>query len=144
MTILPVKITLEHEYAQLPTRATAGSAGYDIYSVDSITIRPGDTTLVNTGLALEIPLGFEAQIRSRSGLALRGLVVANAPGTIDSDFRGEVKVILRNSGSEEIKVNRGDRIAQFVFAKHEPVELRVVKHLNASDRGLRGFGSTGD
>lgn len=129
----------------LPARRTPGSAGYDLASAEpDFTLAPGERRLVGTGLALEIPEGVEGQVRPRSGLALRhGVTMPNAPGTIDSDYRGEVKVILQNSGSEPVAIARGDRIAQLVFARYETMELLDAAELATSERGDGGFGSTG-
>ena len=129
----------------LPARRTTGSAGYDLPSAEpDFVLAPGERRLVGTGLALEIPAGIEGQVRPRSGLALRyGLTMPNAPGTIDSDYRGEVKVILQNSGSEPVTIARGDRIAQLVFARYEAPELTDVETLEESARASGGFGSTG-
>jgi dUTP pyrophosphatase len=111
---------------------------------EELILAPGDRALVPTGLFLEIPRGWEAQVRPRSGLALRhGVGLLNAPGTIDSDYRGEVGVILINWGSEPFVVRRGDRVAQLVFARVEAIEWQEVEALDESDRGSGGFGSTG-
>ena len=107
-------------------------------------LAPGERRLVATGLAIELPPGIEGQVRPRSGLALRhGLTMPNAPGTIDSDYRGELKVILQNSGTEPVTIARGDRIAQVVFARYEAPELVDATELEESVRGAGGFGSTG-
>jgi dUTP diphosphatase len=130
----------------LPTPASAGSAGFDLRAAvaGERELRPGERTLVPTGLVLEIPPGWEGQVRPRSGLALRhGIAVANAPGTIDSDYRGEVGVILVNLGDAPFRIARGDRIAQLVIARVEPIEWEEDDGLAASDRGEGGFGSTG-
>ena len=129
----------------LPSRGTAGSAGFDLASAEpDFVLAPGERRLVATGLAIELPQGWEGQVRPRSGLALRhGLTMPNAPGTIDSDYRGELKVILQNSGSQPVTIARGDRIAQVVFAKYEVPELVDVTELAESVRGPGGFGSTG-
>ena len=129
----------------LPTRRTPGAAGYDLASAEpSFVLAAGERRLVGTGIAVEMPDGFEAQVRPRSGLALaHGLTLPNAPGTIDSDYRGEVKVILRNDGAEPVEIARGMRIAQLVFARYEAPELVEVTQLGASTRGGSGFGSTG-
>jgi dUTP pyrophosphatase len=133
----------------LPTRASTGSSGFDLRAAvaDDFLLAPGDRTLVPTGLVLEIPAGFEGQVRPRSGLALRhGIGVLNAPGTIDSDYRGELGVILVNLGREPFTVRRGDRIAQLVFARVEAVEWEEIEEADAlaeSARGAGGFGSTG-
>ena len=129
----------------LPSRQTTGSAGFDLASAEpDFILAPGERRLVSTGLAIEIPPGIEGQVRPRSGLALRhGITMPNAPGTIDSDYRGEVRVILQNSGTQPVTIARGDRIAQLVFARYEAPELVDVTELEASGRGAGGFGSTG-
>jgi dUTP pyrophosphatase len=129
-----------------PGLASPGSSGYDLRAAvgEELTLAPGSRALVPTGLFLEIPLGCEGQVRPRSGLALRhGIGILNAPGTIDSDYRGEVGVILVNWGAEPFTIRRGDRIAQLVFARVEAVEWQEVDVLEDSDRGPGGFGSTG-
>jgi dUTP pyrophosphatase len=130
----------------LPAPASAGSSGFDLRAAidGERVLRPGERLLVPTGLALEIPAGWEGQVRPRSGLALRhGIGMVNAPGTIDSDYRGEVGVLLINLGSEPFTLRRGDRIAQLVIARVETVEWEEVPALGGSDRGEGGFGSTG-
>lgn len=129
----------------LPSRRTSGSAGFDLASAEpDFVLAPGERRLVATGLALELPPGVEGQVRPRSGLALRhGLTMPNAPGTIDSDYRGEVKVILQNGGADPVVIARGDRIAQLVFARYEAPELLDATELADSARGAGGFGSTG-
>jgi dUTP pyrophosphatase len=130
----------------LPAYATADSAGMDLTAAieRDLVIEPGRHALVPTGLAIALPAGFEAQVRPRSGLALKwGVTVLNAPGTIDADYRGEVAVILINHGPEPFAVRRGDRIAQMIVAKVERVAWREVAALPDSTRGAGGFGSTG-
>ncbi len=128
----------------LPRYMTPGSAGLDLLADEAVTLAPGERRLVPTGLALEIPPGHEGQVRPRSGLALRnGVGMANAPGTIDSDYRGEVGVILVNWGSAPVAIARGDRIAQLVIAPVTQAELVTVEVLGATGRGSGGFGSTG-
>jgi dUTP pyrophosphatase len=130
----------------LPAYATAGSAGIDLLAAISepIELMPGRRALVPTGLKLAVPAGFEAQIRPRSGLAANhGVTVLNSPGTIDSDYRGEVKVVLINLGQEPMVVARGMRIAQLVLARVERLEWQAVETLDATHRGDGGFGSTG-
>ena len=129
----------------LPSRQTAGSAGFDLASAEpDFVIAPGERRLVATGLVLEIPPGMEGQVRPRSGLALRhGLTLPNAPGTIDSDYRGELKVILQNGGQAPVTIARGDRIAQLVFARYDVPEIEDATELEASTRSTGGFGSTG-
>ena len=146
----PIKVELTpHEHAvglSLPTYATEHSAGMDLSAAleEAIEIGPGERALIPTGLSIALPAGYEAQIRPRSGLALKhGVTVLNAPGTIDADYRGEIKVILANLGTEPFTIERGMRIAQMVIAKHAHVEWEVVKDLQESERGEGGFGSTG-
>ena len=130
----------------LPEPASAGAAGLDLRAAvgETRTLAPGVRALVSTGLVVEIPAGFEGQVRPRSGLALKhGVTVANAPGTIDSDYRGEVKVILVNLGDEPFEVRRGDRIAQLVVAPVAAVRVVEVEEVSATERGGGGFGSTG-
>jgi dUTP pyrophosphatase len=127
-----------------PVYATAGAAGADIVSAEDVAIAPGAIHAVATGIALAIPQGFEGQVRPRSGLALKhGVTVLNAPGTIDADYRGEVKVILINHGPEPFRIARGDRIAQLVVAAVAPVRFERVEALSGTARGTGGFGSTG-
>jgi len=128
----------------LPAYATTGAAGMDVVSAEDVTIAPGARHAVATGLALAIPEGYEIQVRPRSGLALKhGITVPNTPGTIDSDYRGELKVILINLGPEPFVVQRGDRVAQLVLAPVLQAAWSEVAELDATDRGEGGFGSTG-
>ena len=130
----------------LPRTASAGSAGIDLRAAieEPLVLEPGARALVPTGLALELPHGFEGQVRPRSGLALRhGVTLLNSPGTIDSDYRGEVQVILVNLGAEPCRFERGDRIAQLVVARVESPRVVEVERLADTDRGPGGFGSTG-
>jgi dUTP pyrophosphatase len=130
----------------LPRYATHDSAGMDLVAAveRDVVLEPGDRALVPTGIALQLPQGYEGQVRPRSGLALQhGISVLNAPGTIDSDYRGEVGVILINLGREPFTVVRGSRIAQLVIAPHVQAELIVTESLASSERGSGGFGSTG-
>lgn len=145
-----VKIALtpmEHAVGlNLPTYATEQSAGMDLTAAleEAIEIGPGERMLIPTGLAIALPDGYEAQVRPRSGLALKhGITVLNSPGTIDADYRGEVGVILANMSQSAFTVERGMRIAQMVIAKHAKVEWEVVEELGESERGAGGFGSTG-
>ena len=128
----------------LPAYATAGAAGMDVLAAEDVTLEPGARHAVATGLALAIPAGFEIQVRPRSGLALKhGISVPNTPGTIDSDYRGELKVILINLGASAFEVRRGDRIAQLVLAPVVRASWLKVDELDATMRGEGGFGSTG-
>ncbi|MFN8572593.1 MAG: dUTP diphosphatase [Gemmatimonadaceae bacterium] len=129
----------------LPARQTAGSAGYDVASAEpDFVLAPGERKAVATGLVFELPDGLEMQVRPRSGLALKhGLTLPNAPGTIDSDYRGELKIIMQNGGAEPVAIRRGDRIAQLVFARYEAPQIIAQNTLNETARGTGGFGSTG-
>lgn len=130
----------------LPSYETSASAGLDIRAnlTDSITLKPLERALVKTGIFLEIPVGYEAQVRPRSGLALKnGVTVLNSPGTIDADYRGEVGVILINLSNENFLIHNGERIAQLVFAKVEQAQWKEVEILSDTARGEGGFGSTG-
>lgn len=128
----------------LPAYASDGAAGMDVVSAESLTIRPGTRHAIATGFAIAIPPGFEVQVRPRSGLALKyGITCLNTPGTIDSDYRGEVKVILANLGDESFEIKRGDRIAQLVPAAVQRATFAEVETLGDTARGAGGFGSTG-
>ena len=132
----------------LPAYETAGAAGMDLRAAvsgdEALVLSPGTRAAVPTGLAFALPGGFEAQVRPRSGLALKaGVTVANAPGTIDADYRGELKVLLINLGAEDFVIRRGDRIAQLVIAPVVQASWCEVENLDATDRGTGGFGSTG-
>ncbi|WP_298779360.1 dUTP diphosphatase [uncultured Polaribacter sp.] len=131
---------------QIPAYETEGSAGMDLRAelAESITLKPLERAIVKTGLFIALPVGFEAQVRPRSGLAAKkGITVLNSPGTVDADYRGEIGVILVNLSNEEFVVNDGERIAQLVIAKHERVNWQEVEVLNETERGAGGFGSTG-
>lgn len=130
----------------LPAYQTAQSAGADICANtnETIAIAPGERKLISTGLYIELPAGFEAQIRPRSGLAYKnGVTVLNSPGTIDADYRGEIKVLLINLSSEIFEVNNGDRIAQMIIAKHETANWKPTDALSDTERGQGGYGHTG-
>lgn len=128
----------------LPSYETSGSAGMDIRAAEPAVIAPGKRGLVGTGFAFAIPEGYEVQVRPRSGLALKkGISVLNSPGTIDSDYRGEIKVILANLGDDDFVIERGDRIAQIIIAPVQRGELVEVAELDDTARGSGGFGSTG-
>lgn len=130
----------------LPSYETAGAAGMDIrsYLPEPVILKPLQRALIPTGLYIELPSGHEAQIRPRSGLALKkGLSLLNTPGTIDSDYRGEIKIILINLSNETAVLNTGERIAQMVIAKYEKVKLQEVDELSDTERGEGGFGHTG-
>lgn len=130
----------------LPNYETIASAGMDIRaSLETpVMLKPMERTIVKTGLFIELPIGYEAQVRPRSGLAAKkGITVLNAPGTIDADYRGEIGIILINLSNKEFEINDGERIAQLVIAKHERVEWKLAKKLGETERGNGGFGSTG-
>jgi len=128
----------------LPARQSLGASGMDLYSNISVIIKKGERVLIPTGVRIALPFGFEAQVRPRSGLALKhGITVLNTPGTVDADFRGEVGVLLINLGQQSFQVNRGDRIAQMVIARVEVVDFTQVEELPPSERGEGGYGSTG-
>lgn len=142
---MKVKIVNKSSFA-VPSYATAQSAGMDLKAniTEPISLGMLERAMVPTGLFIELPEGYEAQVRPRSGLAAKyGISVANAPGTIDADYRGEIKVILVNLSKDEFVINPGERIAQMVVARHEKVEWEEVEELSGSERGEGGFGSTG-
>ena len=142
---MTVKI-VNHSSNVLPTYETALSAGMDIRAnlEQSVCLKPLERSLIPTGLFIELPVGFEAQIRPRSGLAAKnGITVLNSPGTIDADYRGEIKVILVNVSQQDFTINHGDRIAQMVVAKHETITWETVNELKTTERGVGGFGHTG-
>lgn len=145
MSLLQLKV-INHSKHPLPEYATALAAGLDLKAnlSEPITLKPLQRQLIPTGLFIELPAGFEAQIRPRSGLAFKnGITVLNSPGTIDADYRGEVKVLLVNLSDTDFSIQDGERIAQLVVAKHEQIAWVPVQELGTSDRGAGGFGSTG-
>ena len=145
MAAIQLKVINQSEHA-LPEYATILSAGLDLKAnlSESILLKPLQRSLIPTGLFIELPAGFEAQIRPRSGLAFKhGLTVLNSPGTIDADYRGEIKVLLVNLSETDFIVNNGERIAQMIIAKHEQIIWEPVIQLEKSNRGAGGFGSTG-
>lgn len=145
----PVKVQIKkwsHFKGELPAYQSLGASGFDVRAQleQPMTLKPGERNLVPTGLSFEVPLGFEIQARPRSGLALKqGLSLVNTPGTIDADYRGEVKIIVINLGSENIVINDQDRIAQLVIAPVYQAEFELVNELGSTERGAGGFGSTG-
>ena len=141
---VPLKVLAQAQGLSLPSYATPGSAGVDLMIAEDLTLAPGARALAPTGLALALPQGYEGQVRPRSGLAVKqGLTVLNAPGTIDSDYRGEIKVPLINLGQEPVVLPRGSRIAQLIIAPVVQVQFTQVETLDETDRGAEGFGSTG-
>ena len=142
---MKVKI-INHSPFDLPSYATPFSAGMDLRAnlEQAVTLAPLERAMIPTGLHIELPAGFEAQVRPRSGLAAKhGISIVNAPGTIDADYRGEIKVILVNLSNDSFTIEAGERIAQMVVARHETVEWEAVEELAESQRGSGGFGSTG-
>lgn len=149
-----VKIKLTHPKSKAPSYAKPGDAGADVFAVEEVDIPQGGTALVDIGLSIELPEGWECQVRSRSGLACKGIVVANSPGTVDEGYRGPIKVILHNNRPalpnsfgfclvDPYKVNVGDKIAQLVFKPVSQAVFETVDELGISIRGTGGFGSTG-
>lgn len=141
---VPVKRLPHFEGLELPAYATEGAAGMDVLAAEDVVLAPGARHAVATGLAFAIPPGFEIQVRPRSGLALKhGITVPNTPGTIDSDYRGELKVILINHGADTFEIRRGDRVAQLILAPVTRATWLKVDELDHTHRGEGGFGSTG-
>ena len=142
--MIKVKFKKIHEEALIPKYAKQGDAGMDLHAIADYEIPASESLMVKTGIAMELPLGYEAQVRPRSGLAYKNKVtVLNSPGTIDSGYRNELGIILINHGKDSFKINKGERIAQMVIAKHETPIIEEVDELSESERGLDGFGSTG-
>lgn len=142
---MQVNVVVNDNGIKLPIAETASAAGCDIRSNHDATINPGHRLLVKTGLFVEIPIGYEIQVRPRSGLALsKGITVLNSPGTIDADYRGEIGVILINHGNEQVFLQKGERIGQLVMNKVEQIEWNPVTMLTGTKRGDHGFGSTGN
>ncbi|MGN8000757.1 dUTP diphosphatase [Sphingomonas sp. 22176] len=144
----PIRIAIQRlphgENLPFPRYATDGAAGMDVVAAEDLTLAPGARHAVATGFAMAIPAGYEVQVRPRSGLALKhGITCLNTPGTIDSDYRGEIKVILANLGTDDFPIARGDRIAQLVPAPVQRADLDEVTSLDETARGAGGFGSTG-
>lgn len=143
--MLKIEIQKLSAEARLPEQMSEHAAGYDLYSCheEEIILKNGDVKLIPTGLAISLPVGFEAQIRPRSGLAIKDKIgVLNSPGTIDADYRGEIKIILFNFGSEDFIIKPKTRIAQMIISRHEIVHFEVKKELDTTKRGEGGFGHT--
>lgn len=143
---MKLKIKKLHPDAVVPKYQSAGASGFDLHALEDMDIKAGDTVLVKTGLSVAVPAGYELQVRPRSGMALKtNLVVANSPGTVDSDYRGEVCVIMKNSLGIKAhqKISKGDRIAQGVIVPVVQAEIEEVEELDETQRGAGGFGSTG-
>jgi dUTP pyrophosphatase len=144
MSLDRIQVSIKTQSGYFPTYATDGASGADLaYNGAEVRVAVGQTVLLTTGIRLEIPHGFEGQIRSRSGLARRGIVVVNSPGTIDNDYRGEIKILLQNIGNAVLTVLPGDRIAQLVICPVVQAIFHHVDELPLTDRGEDGFGSTG-
>ena len=141
---MKVKYTKMHPEAQLPSKGSDGAAAYDLCSMENVYIPPGEIAIVNTGIAMQIPKGWKGEIYSRSSMAAKGIFVANSPGKIDSDYRGEVKVILYNSRNELVGIQSKDRIAQFEINPTHDIEWLQASDLELTSRGDNGFGSTGN
>lgn len=139
-----IKVKKNHPEAQLPKMAYATDAGADVHSVENAHLRPGQTKVIDLGFSVEIPPGWEIQVRPRSGLAAKkGVTVLNSPGTVDAPYRGPMKVILHNSSEQALYINTGDRIAQFCVRRVPQVSYEWADELSDTDRGAGGFGSTG-
>lgn len=144
MTKYTLKVKLLNEFAKLPEYAHIGDAGLDLFSTSELILKPGESKLVGTGISIQLPPNTEAQVRPRSGLALKKqITVLNTPGTIDEGYRGEIGVILINHGKNEFKVEVGMKIAQMVIKPVIPVEILQMDELNETERNIGGFGSTG-
>ena len=142
--MIKVKIKKIKSNAIVPSYVHDGDSGVDLYSTEDYELKPGDRALVSTGLQIAMPHGFEAQVRPKSGLALQhGISIVNTPGTVDSNYRGEIGVIVINLGQQNYKIEKGKKIAQMVFTKVEQVQFEVVNELDETKRGMGGFGSTG-
>jgi dUTP pyrophosphatase len=143
-TRIKIKIKKINPEAIIPHYSHEGDAGMDVYSVEDILINPNERKLISTGLTFEIPRGFEIQIRPKSGLALNhGITILNTPGTLDSGYRGELKVILFNTSNKSYQVKKGEKIAQIILAKYEEAEIEETNELTQTTRAEGGFGSTG-
>ena len=141
---IPISVVKLHEDAVIPTYGTSGAAGFDFYSVSDVTVEAGQTAIIKTGLAMAICEGFEIQVRPRSGMSAKTKIrVANSPGTIDSDYRGEIGIIVDNTGTEAYEIHVGDRIAQGVLSIVPQASFVSVNSLDETERGAGGYGSTG-
>ena len=132
-----------HGAAKCPEYKTEGSAGADLYAVEEQVVAPGQVDLIRLGFSVAIPSGYEIQIRPRSGLAVKGITILNSPGTVDSDYRGEMMIILANLGTDDFNIGVGDRIGQAVLAAVSIAQFEETEHLDDTERGEHGFGSTG-
>jgi len=142
--LVKLKVKKLSKLAEIPQYQTEESAGFDLHSVDDVILKPFERKLIGTGISFEIPKGYEIQIRPRSGLAYKhGITVLNSPGTIDSDYRGEIKILLINHSDEDFEIKVGERVAQAVIQKVYQASFEEVEDLNSTVRGVAGFGSTG-
>jgi len=142
--MLKLKVKRIRKDVTLPEYKTEGASGFDLSSSINFLLKAGEFAVIPTGLIIEVPPGYEAQVRSRSGLAANnGIGVLNSPGTIDSDYRGEIKIVLFNFSDRDFNIRKGDRIAQMVVSKIERVKIIQVEDISGSERGTQGFGSTG-
>ena len=142
--MVKLKVKKLSKLAEIPQYQTEESAGFDLHSVDDVILKPFERKLIATGISFEIPKGYEIQIRPRSGLAYKhGITVLNSPGTIDSDYRGEIKILLINHSDEDFEIKVGERVAQAVIQKVYQASFEEVEDLNSTVRGVAGFGSTG-
>ena len=144
MKKLGVKVKILNQDAIIPKYQTEEAAGFDLHSIEEKTVKAGEREVIKTGLAVALPKGYELQVRPRSGLALKnGITVLNTPGTVDSDYRGELMVILFNTSKEDFAVKKGERIAQAIIKEILQADFAVVEELDSTERGVGGFGSTG-
>jgi dUTP pyrophosphatase len=144
MKKLGVKVKILNPDAIIPKYQTEEAAGFDLHSIEEKTVKAGEREVIKTGLAVALPKGYELQVRPRSGLALKnGITVLNTPGTVDSDYRGELMVILFNTSKEDFAVKKGERIAQAIIKEILQADFAVVEELDSTERGIGGFGSTG-
>jgi len=144
MSKLVVRVKRLSEEVKLPKKALPADAGYDVFANEQVVLQPGERKLIGTGLKIAIPNGYEAQVRPKSGLAINyGITVLNTPGTIDPNYRGELKVILINLSDREVRIEKGQKIAQIIFNKVETPEIVEVDELDETERNEKGFGSTG-
>lgn len=143
MSLLQIKIKLLHKDARIPELATPGSACFDVYAIASERVGGHAIGNIRTGISFEIPVGYELLVRPRSGLASQGIEIANSPGTLDSDYRGELKVLISNTLTLPYLIEKGDRIAQIAIRKTEKIQFLEVDELSQTERGNKGMGSTG-
>ena len=143
MERVELKVVVMDKEIPLPRYMTHGAAGMDLFAAESVSLAPGEIKLISTGIKVAVPVGYELQIRPRSGLATNGVAIVNSPGTVDSDYRGEVKVCLINLGKTVFEIKKGDRIAQAVVSPVVQVKIKRVEYLDETLRGEGGFGHTG-